>query len=103
MVTNYIRGYTKELEAVNEFRKQHFISYRSAGSHSVVDITVFFPKTVLIAQLKRVKKKGNAFHKEIEDFKKQTKYITNPTVIKEFWIYRDYEKRGKKWEKISIK
>ena len=94
---NYKRGYTKEREIVNSFRKQGLIAYRSAGSHSPIDVTVHFPDHVLVIQVKRMKKKGANFEKDIKQL-----MDVKTSAKKEFWIYRDYEKKGKKWEKIKL-
>ncbi|MDP2692233.1 MAG: hypothetical protein Q8O88_01175 [bacterium] len=95
---NYRRGSTIERLIVNSFRKEGLTAYRSAGSHSPIDVTVHFPdRPVLAIQVKRVKKKGYNFSEEIESLRKVKTVAT-----KELWIYRDYETRDKKWEKISI-
>ena len=94
---NYLRGYSKEREVVNEFRKKGFVAYRSAGSHSIIDVTIHFPEYVLVLQLKRVKKKGYNFDKDLETLRKM-----KTPAHKELWVYRDYEKRGNKWQKIIL-
>jgi len=43
--TNYQRGAAKELRIVNKFRAIGCISFRSAGSHSPIDVVVIDPKT----------------------------------------------------------
>ena len=96
---NYRRGYAKEREVVLAARKQGYIAYRSAGSHSPIDVTVIQPNKIQLLQLKRVKRKYYNFDKDI----KQLESFKAPAcATKELWIYRDYEKRGNKWQKIMI-
>lgn len=49
MTTNhnrkYKKGADKERQIVNEFRKKGCLSFRSAGSHSPIDVFVLNPKT----------------------------------------------------------
>lgn len=96
---NYVRGSTKEREVVNQARSQGFLSFRSAGSHSKIDVVIAEPNKTYFLQLKRVKTKYYNFDKELQELKdlKLDKHI-----IKQLWIYRDYEKRNNKWQKISI-
>ena len=37
---NYLKGVTKERKLVNEARARGFISFRSAGSHSLIDCVI---------------------------------------------------------------
>jgi len=45
---NYLKGVRKERMIVNEARKKGLISFRSAGSHSIVDVVVIDPLSGLI-------------------------------------------------------
>lgn len=98
---NYRRGYEIERKIVNEFRTQGYWAYRSAGSHSKVDVTVIKPNgEILLLQVKRMKQPGAKYDSEI---KEMTDYQINaPNVSKQLWIYKDYEKKANRWQKIII-
>lgn len=95
--TNYKRGYKVERDVVNQYRKLGHIAYRSSGSHTPFDVTVHLDTHILVIQLKRTKKKGINFDKDIKSLRD-----AKTTAKKEFWIYRDYEKKGNKWQKIEV-
>ena len=97
---NYQRGYYIENKVVNEFRKKGYLAFRSAGSHSMADVVAITKDYIYLIQLKRVKNPGYSFKREAEKFKKIKTFHKN--IRKELWIYRDFERRNKKWEKIRI-
>jgi Holliday junction resolvase len=45
---NYIKGVRKERECVNQARRQGKLAFRSAGSHSPIDVVVIDKKQKLI-------------------------------------------------------
>ena len=45
---NYIKGVRKERKIVNEAREQGLISFRSAGSHSPIDVVIINDKSKII-------------------------------------------------------
>lgn len=46
--TNYQRGADKERRILNFFRKQGCLAFRSAGSHSIIDVIALEPSTHII-------------------------------------------------------
>lgn len=96
---NYRRGYVIERKVVNEFRDKGLFATRSAGSHSLFDVIALDKVYIYLIQLKRVKNKGYSFSKDVKTITNFTEHPNN--VKKELWIYRDYEKRDNKWEKIK--
>ena len=45
---NYRKGYNKELKIVNEFRLKGCLAFRSAGSHSPIDVCIINNKSKTI-------------------------------------------------------
>ena len=45
---NYIKGVRKERKIVNEAREEGLVSFRSAGSHSPIDVVIINSKIKLI-------------------------------------------------------
>jgi len=72
--SNYIRGANYERKLVNEAKACGCLAFRSAGSHSPVDVCVFDEreKVVWFIQAKIGKKSQNKlkkeFERELEDF-----------------------------------
>lgn len=56
--TNYQRGYLIERELVNRAREKGEVAYRSAGSHSPIDVTRIDTRNriIRVIQCKRVKR-----------------------------------------------
>ena len=68
--TMYRRGAYKEMKVVHEERAKGNISYRSAGSHSPVDVTVIDRKKkhIYLLQMKSKKMSQSAVQKLLMDF-----------------------------------
>jgi Holliday junction resolvase len=67
-MTNYQRGYEIERKIVNEQRKSGNVAFRSAGSHSPIDVAYVDKFGVHLLQVKRVKKYHHGmFKKEIKE------------------------------------
>ena len=51
---NYLKGVRKERKLVNQAREQGLVSFRSAGSHSPVDVIIISPvdKVIRLIQCK---------------------------------------------------
>lgn len=60
----YRKGYRKELEIVNTFRRAGWISARTAGSHSPFDLFAWNPKHRIV-RFVQVKTKGRMKHRHI--------------------------------------
>ena len=60
--SNYIRGVKFERELVNKARKEGKVAFRSAGSHSKVDVCLWDPKFHYI-QLVQCKTKKSRIYK----------------------------------------
>jgi len=45
---NYIKGRRKEYKVVNQFKKEEYIAFRSAGSHSPIDVVAINPLKKII-------------------------------------------------------
>jgi len=86
-MTNYQRGYEIERKIVNEHRKMGCVAFRSAGSHSPIDVVYVDKFGVHLLQVKRVKKYYHGmFKKEI----KELEAIRCPTnCFKELWVWED--------------
>lgn len=63
--TNYNRGVEIEHKAVKEFRNVGYLAQRTAGSHSLWDVTVVGKYKVLLVQCKRMKAKSSGAHAQI--------------------------------------
>ena len=50
---NYLKGVRKERKLVNDARAQGFLAFRSAGSHSPIDVVIIDPEheTIKLVQL----------------------------------------------------
>lgn len=71
--TNYKRGADKERRIVNRFREAGYLAFRSAGSHSPIDVFALNPKTheIILVQSKLGKFLSNpAREKIIQEGKK---------------------------------
>jgi len=66
---NYIKGIRFEREIVNKERKEGNIAFRSAGSHSPVDVVVIDKdfKQIWFIQAKTGQKKHTKLEKEFND------------------------------------
>ena len=60
---NYVKGVKKERAIVNQARAEGKIAFRSAGSHSPVDVVIidYFSKTIKLIQCKP----DNFSHKKV--------------------------------------
>lgn len=70
---NYKSGYRLERKIVKSARDSGLLAYRSAGSHSKVDVTIFAPKEPVLIQCKSMKgelknKFPNHLKKEASEF-----------------------------------
>ncbi len=95
-MTNYQRGYEIERKIVNEHRKAGDIAFRSAGSHSPVDVVYVNKIGIHLLQVKRVKKyRHGMFKKEI----KELESVRCPlNCSKELWVWED----GYGWVLIKV-
>lgn len=67
-MTNYSRGYEIERKIVNDQRNNGCVAFRSAGSHSPIDVVYIDKFGVHLLQVKRVKKYHHGmFKKEIRE------------------------------------
>jgi len=100
----YLRGYAKERELVLNYRKKGWESFRSAGSHSPIDVFACNEKEIHLCQCKRVKTLPiPKYEKDLN----QLKNYKSPTraYIKKFlciWVDRQKGSKGE-WLKIRIK
>lgn len=89
--TNYERGVEKERLAIEQLEEVGYIAFRTAGSHSPIDVIGIGPTGVRLIQTKRIKKDGSwksEYKVEVEKLKLMPKLIN---VSYEYWIWRDYE------------
>jgi len=86
-MTNYRRGYEIERKIMNMLRDDGYIAFRSAGSHSLIDIFGIKGDKIRLIQSKRVKKYHKSmFAKEIDELKG----IKSPSCCsKELWVWED--------------
>lgn len=76
MATNYQRGADAERRLVNKARKEGEIAFRSAGSHSPIDVTIINPelKRIMFIQRKAVKepiyKKNGELRSKYKEYEK---------------------------------
>ena len=70
MNTNYNKGVRKERKIVNAARAKNYISFRSAGSHSPIDVVVINPqaKTIQLIQCKPSDMPENARRRLTEQY-----------------------------------
>jgi fructose-1,6-bisphosphatase len=80
---NYISGARFERRLVNFARDNKLISYRSAGSHSPIDVTMIdtLTKTVYFIQSKAKKISKNAKSKIEKGLPEQDEYLIESLVI----------------------
>lgn len=81
---NYIAGVRKERKLVNEARAQGFISFRSAGSHSPIDVVIIDKKNMKVRfiQCKPESMSQNARSKIIESqFDLQGRFLVSFEVL----------------------
>lgn len=65
---NYRKGYEKERKIVNEARASGCLAFRSAGSHSPIDVFILNPKTMKIDLIQcKPKSLSDNKKKEIEE------------------------------------
>lgn len=66
---NYKRGADKERKLVNKARKEGKIAFRSAGSHSPIDIVIvdYSSKHIILAQCKHSMKLRGAIPPELKE------------------------------------
>lgn len=59
--TNYQKGADKERRIINHFKKNGCLAFRSAGSHSIIDVVVVEPnsKVIRLIQAKTTTKAGH--------------------------------------------
>jgi len=64
---NYIKGRNKEYKICYEYRDKGFLAFRSAGSHSPIDVVAINPQTrqILLIQSKPDNMSENAKNKII--------------------------------------
>ena len=69
---NYKKGYEKERKLVNRFRDKGCLSFRSAGSHSPIDVFALNPESKLINLIQCKPKSMSKKNKDkiLEDLKK---------------------------------
>ena len=94
-MTNYRRGRDKEFLAVRELRQQGYVAFRSAGSHSPVDVTAINKKHVRLIQIKRTKSNSPITKAERQAI---TALQVPKNTIKELWLWKD--RHG--WNKTII-
>jgi Holliday junction resolvase len=90
-MTNYKRGRNTEYKAVEILEAAGYIAFRSAGSHSPVDVVGIGPTGVRLIQLKRAKQ-GNSWKAEYEIAREQLQGLPKlPGVTREIWVWVDRE------------
>ena len=97
--SNYDRGASKERELMKLFKdadmnKDAYAieTIRSAGSHSLFDVTILTPTGVRFIQVKTIKKGNNwksEYEVEVEKLRELPKVADNITY--EYWVYENYE------------
>lgn len=90
MSQQYTRGRNTEYKIVNEFKNEGFMSVRSSGSHSLVDVFAWNGEHVYFIQSKRTKKKtiSAATKRELKKFKEMP---CPDFVRREFRVWIDRE------------
>lgn len=99
--TNYQVGYYYERKCQKELEEKGYNTFRTAGSHSVLDVLAMKKKELRLIQVKSTKSKSRNYAKEELEMKMWTNHpISNPffKVNKELWVWRF----RKGWEIISI-
>jgi Holliday junction resolvase len=98
-MTNYTRGRAFEYEIVKYFKNLGYLAYRSAGSHSPVDVTAISEAKVYLIQAKVTKRKLNPTNISLYDsaLLKLQKLPANPIVVKQLWV-KELRKNVHKFE-----
>ena len=96
--SNYDRGANKERDLMKLFKDADMDkdagaieTIRSAGSHSLFDVTILTPVGVRFIQVKTIQKGNNwksEYKVEVEKLKKLPKVADNITY--EYWVYENY-------------
>ncbi|MCK9371342.1 hypothetical protein M0R04_15620 [Candidatus Dojkabacteria bacterium] len=75
---NYIKGVKKERKIVNEFRDMGFLSFRSAGSHSKIDVFCLnhYDMVIHLIQCKPDSMSNKKKQKLLDDLKKYEGFYT---------------------------
>jgi Archaeal holliday junction resolvase (hjc). len=88
-VSNYTRGRDTEYKAVRTLEAAGYVAFRSAGSHSPVDVVAIGPTGVRLIQLKRAKQ-GKNWQAEYEVAREQLLALPKlPGVTREIWVWVD--------------
>lgn len=80
--TNYEKGADKERRIVNKFRERGCLSFRSAGSHSPIDIFAIDPETKII-HLVQSKPKSMSWAKK-EELYRSLQYLEGTYIVQVF-------------------
>jgi Holliday junction resolvase len=101
-MTNYTRGRAFEYEIVKYFKNLGYLAYRSAGSHSPVDVTAISSDKVYLIQAKVTKRKINPANLSLydSDLLKLQKLAVHPIVTKQLWV-KELRKTVHKFEIIK--
>ena len=100
--TNYKKGYAFERQLVETFKKAGWIAFRSAGSHSPIDVVGINPKTmeVKLVQCKNKVLTNGAVNKEIEYIQESGLHTQYMTAVRVMLAYKEKGHRGFKLKPI---
>jgi Holliday junction resolvase len=76
---NYVKGRRKEYQIVNDLRTLGYLAFRSAGSHSPVDVVAIHPEKQLIKLIQS--KTDSMSENQKEKIKKENQNLNG-----EFWV-----------------
>ena len=93
---SYRKGYMFEREFVNTARKCGHISFRSAGSHSPIDVIVIDPQSKTISLIQA--KAKSMCQKEERDLEKKYKHLNGNYKIIFSVRTKEINRKGKKKE-----
>ena len=86
MTTNYTKGASLERNIVNHFRSKGLLAFRSAGSHSPVDVVGFTGSFMYLIQSKKFKMGSKRRAKELDKIAiKEGYYYIKPIVLAGSW------------------
>ena len=99
---NYKKGYAFERSIVESYRKIGWVAFRSAGSHSPIDVVVINPKNVevILIQCKNKVLTDGAVEREIEYVKSSGLHTQYMTAVRVLLAYKEKGHRGYKLKPV---
>lgn len=96
--TNYQRGYEIERKIMEELTGRGFLVFRSAGSHSKIDILGIRKDRIVAVQSKRTKEfSWSVYRKEVEAIQEIIRSYELDNIDFELWVWVD-RKGFRKWK-----